>query len=100
HSKLRDFSKTVDLQGIVPPGSRKDHETALTSLARFGVHAGGPYGHPLRGIGAIDYTPLLKETIRQAGTIELTDLQVTLGELILANADLAPTDMLQAEQLL
>lgn len=100
HSKLRDFSKTVDLQGIVPPGSRKDHETALTSLARFGVHAGGPYGHPLRGIGAIDYTPLLKETIRQAGTIELTDLQMTLGELILANADLAPTDMLQAEQLL
>lgn len=82
YSKLKDFEKFIDLKEDFQATDLKTKEELLFQLSRMGSHAGGPYGHPLRGIGTVSYRPLMKEEIRKAGDMDLDALAEALDELL------------------
>lgn len=92
NSKLRDFEKYIDLAEDFQARDLKTREAVLVRLSRMGSHAGGPYGHPLRGIGAVSFGPLMKEAIQAAAELDLDSLAGALDELL----GPAPDDYLPA----
>ncbi len=84
HSKLLEFDKYIDLAEDFKAGDLKAKEEALLHLARMGSHAGGPYGHPLRGIGPVAFNPLMKEEIGAAAALDLAAPAGALDEILAA----------------
>lgn len=99
HSRVKDFPKYLDLDGGFSTGDLKAKEQALEHLSAMGAHAGGPYGHALRGIDRIEYRPLLKEEIAKAGQLELDPLASALDQILTPDHPLMPATWDQAREL-
>lgn len=99
NTKLADFTKFIELSPEFDSTDLKTKEAALHHLAKMGSHATGPYGHPLRGVGAVSFRPLLKEDIQAAGQIDGEELSQALTDLISGEAGLVPTTLAEVLEL-
>lgn len=100
NSKLKDFPKYLDLEPGFDLSRLKEQEEALLRLARMGVHAGGPYGHPLKGIGCVEFGPMLKEEIARAAELDLSGLRAAQEALVSPGHVLEPGSLAEADWLL
>lgn len=82
NSKLKHVEKAIDLSEDFQAVDLKKKEEILVRLSRMGSHAGGPYGHPLRGIGAVAFRPLMKEEILNASQLDLDRLADALAKVL------------------
>lgn len=99
YSNVKDYPKFLELGDSFKRGNLKEQAAALEHLIRMGTHAGGPYGHPLRGIELLDYRPLLKDEIVKSADLDLGNLQGSLEDLLVDEPFLLP-DTLKAAQVL
>lgn len=99
NTKLADFPKFIDLPVDFDTTDLKVKEAALDHMAKMGAHAGGPYGHPLRGVGAVSFRPLVKEDIQKAGQIDFMELSSSLKALLGKEEGLAPRTLAEVRAL-
>ncbi len=98
NTKLSDFPKFIDLKDFEMT-KLKEKEAALDQMVRLGAHAGGPYGHLLRGVGNVTFRPMLKEDILSAGEIDFSKLSGSLTDLLENSALLQPVTFQEAKSL-
>lgn len=82
NSKLKTEAKYVPLPANFDFSDIKAKAALFTKLVNLGSYAGGPYKHPLSGIGWGSYKPSAKDEIRRAAEIPWELLDRALAELI------------------
>ena len=99
YSKVKDYPKYLDLDSTFKSGYFEEEKAALKNLKGMGSHTGGPYGHPLRGIGLTEYRPLLKDEIAKQADLDLSSLQNSLEDLLTDDTSLSPKTFQESENL-